>query len=1016
MMKKYLSIIIFIISLLNIDIVFAINDTTLPTLDTTSITVSTNIATVGDNIKISLKATDDSGILNSVYLYYQLPLTNNTKDIRLKYNNQTELYEGTITVDETFQYGIWKIKYISITDSINHLYVYNIDANNNCNYNSPDKYCTNLSNGNFTIEGTNPDITGPIIDPLSLNISTNTATVGDIIKVSLSVTDNKTVKYVNIYYIQPITETTKNISLSYNASTDKFEYEFTIDDSVQAGKWEIKYILASDGENYTSLYNTRTSNYCSNNCYDLINGNFTIEGTSPDVEAPSINIPSLTISTDKAVIGDIVTYSITVTDNKEINYVALVLKDSNGNNKYTYPKYDSGSNKYVYNFEITEDTMYGLWKVYYISAEDTSGNYSSVYNNHYSNYGNITYHYDNITFFNYENYPNSEYVSDSLSITKNMYTTNDTGIISLAANNPFGVKEVNIIYTNPVTKEEYPINLEKENDIFSYNLSFNEYGYNGLWIIKRIEIISEKSIKTIIDNGEIDLNAGNFTTYDLIDDFTNPVINSFSIINNTLNYNDTSSIIVNTTDDKSGIKKVIINYTLPNNTNDNYELTLKDSNYIYDILYNNYNMSGMYIANYIKVIDNANNTTYNYSVSNLNFNLKNDFIIISPALYLNKTTSYYLKAVDTSNGNIIDNVTWTSSNTNIAGINSKTGALSTKNIDGKVTIRATLNDNSEKYAEIELYVSNTAIQVGSTTSFGNTNYIGYSEVEWIIDDESIIASTGQTGYIAINNNYKHSITVKGLKPGKTTLRMLTPSGEELMSGTITVYENVSEINSQIKSITALKNESIDLNITTNSDDKTLNLNNLIFISENNDIATVDAFGHVKTISAGETNIVVYTKSSDTKLVIPVKVNVPIEEIIVKEKDVYLYPFMIYKIEYDLFPIDTTDKNVLFNNSNEEIIIVSDNGEVEALTYGDSTVIITLGNIQENINFHVVNNIIGDMNYDAKVTLSDVIKLLKKYLGVEEITQEDIRLGDMNNDGIIGLQDIITLLRIYLGIN
>ena len=58
---------------------------------------------------------------------------------------------------------------------------------------------------------------------------------------------------------------------------------------------------------------------------------------------------------------------------------------------------------------------------------------------------------------------------------------------------------------------------------------------------------------------------------------------------------------------------------------------------------------------------------------------------------------------------------------------------------------------------------------------------------------------------------------------------------------------------------------------------------------------------------------------------------------------------------------------------------------------------------------------GDMNGDGEITLSDVIYLLKVYLGVVEPTDMDDVVGDMNDDGNIGLVDIILLLRKYLGI-
>lgn len=57
-------------------------------------------------------------------------------------------------------------------------------------------------------------------------------------------------------------------------------------------------------------------------------------------------------------------------------------------------------------------------------------------------------------------------------------------------------------------------------------------------------------------------------------------------------------------------------------------------------------------------------------------------------------------------------------------------------------------------------------------------------------------------------------------------------------------------------------------------------------------------------------------------------------------------------------------------------------------------------------------LLGDMNQNDKIDLSDIIILLKKYLSGDATSQE-LELGDMNGDGNLGLSDIITLLKVYL---
>ena len=68
----------------------------------------------------------------------------------------------------------------------------------------------------------------------------------------------------------------------------------------------------------------------------------------------------------------------------------------------------------------------------------------------------------------------------------------------------------------------------------------------------------------------------------------------------------------------------------------------------------------------------------------------------------------------------------------------------------------------------------------------------------------------------------------------------------------------------------------------------------------------------------------------------------------------------------------------------------------------------------NINAKVsVVNLKGDMNHNGKIDLKDIILLIKTYLGIDDISDEDSVMGDMNHNGKIDLKDIILLIKFYL---
>ena len=54
-----------------------------------------------------------------------------------------------------------------------------------------------------------------------------------------------------------------------------------------------------------------------------------------------------------------------------------------------------------------------------------------------------------------------------------------------------------------------------------------------------------------------------------------------------------------------------------------------------------------------------------------------------------------------------------------------------------------------------------------------------------------------------------------------------------------------------------------------------------------------------------------------------------------------------------------------------------------------------------------------MNKDGNISITDVIKLLRIYLELDNKEEDTITIGDMNNSGDITITDVIILLRKYL---
>ena len=87
-----------------------------PVVDVSTLKVSDTAVVAGESVTISVKVTDAVGI-NSVSLYYILPVTGNTDYRRIDRDNDTGMHEGMINVSNSTESGEWQVDYIYATDS-----------------------------------------------------------------------------------------------------------------------------------------------------------------------------------------------------------------------------------------------------------------------------------------------------------------------------------------------------------------------------------------------------------------------------------------------------------------------------------------------------------------------------------------------------------------------------------------------------------------------------------------------------------------------------------------------------------------------------------------------------------------------------------------------------------------------------------------------------------------------------------------------------------------------------------
>ena len=88
------------------------------------------------------------------------------------------------------------------------------------------------------------DSKAPVIDKQSISISSESATVGDIVTVTVKVTDNEAVSRVSITFWNNDTSEQHNLSMLRKGDTDLFSCQFVVTEYTPSGTWRIHMISA----------------------------------------------------------------------------------------------------------------------------------------------------------------------------------------------------------------------------------------------------------------------------------------------------------------------------------------------------------------------------------------------------------------------------------------------------------------------------------------------------------------------------------------------------------------------------------------------------------------------------------------------------------------------------------------------------------------------------------------------------------------------------------------------------
>lgn len=214
---------------------------------------------------------------------------------------------------------------------------------------------------------------------------------------------------------------------------------------------------------------------------------------------------------------------------------------------------------------------------------------------------------------------------------------------------------------------------------------------------------------------------------------------------------------------------------------------------------------------------------------------------------------------------------------------------------------------------------NRTIQVGQTISISLSNNAQYGEIA----DETVASTSKTCGY-----NQCISWTITGLKSGTTTIKYWFSEYVLVDTYIVTVVDVKNIAIPSTLSLYLGNNYTFSPNITDSEATTTLT-----WLSSNTSVATIDAEGNLTTTGIGTTTITCTAHNGvsakcevtvDPVLVSSVTLNETEAELTVGER---------LQMDATISPDNATDKNVIWSSTNETVAVVSESGQVTAVSSG-----------------------------------------------------------------------------------
>lgn len=287
----------------------------------------------------------------------------------------------------------------------------------------------------------------------------------------------------------------------------------------------------------------------------------------------------------------------------------------------------------------------------------------------------------------------------------------------------------------------------------------------------------------------------------------------------------------------------------------------------------------------------------------------------------------------------VKTVYWTSSNYDVATVD--TAGKVTAKAPGYAVITAKTKDGSYT-AKTEVLVIQpvTGVTLNKTSSYLNLNAT-MTLVPTISPANASIKSVTWSSSNPSIATVSSSGVVTGLKKGTVTITCKTTNGAKVATCTVAVVKRVTGISLNKEEAILYFGRALSLSSTVYPIDASVQ--DVIYTSNDTNIATVSATGVVTPVNTGTTYIVATTKDGGYKAYCRVSVGKAPESI---KLGVYAATMLVGKsgtLKYAVYPTDARNRVATFVSSNPDVAKVSSTGVVTAVSRGTADITVSTEN-------------------------------------------------------------------------